>query len=43
MAWTDTATQIPLNGWMSDPKWKEVGTFCQLAFEQDIEGMAFSR
>ncbi|KAK0649230.1 S-adenosyl-L-methionine-dependent methyltransferase [Cercophora newfieldiana] len=30
--------KLPLNGWMKDPKWKEVGQFAQLALEQDIEG-----
>ncbi|KAK0611258.1 S-adenosyl-L-methionine-dependent methyltransferase [Immersiella caudata] len=30
--------KLPLNGWMEDDKWKEIGQFCRLALEQDIEG-----
>jgi len=30
----------PLNGYSTDKKWKEVGTWAQVAFDQDIEGYA---
>jgi len=34
----ENPAQSPLNGWMSEPKWKEIGVFSQVAFDQDIEG-----
>ncbi|KAK4446200.1 S-adenosyl-L-methionine-dependent methyltransferase [Podospora aff. communis PSN243] len=30
----------PLNGYMKEKKWKEIGMYSQVAFEQDIEGYA---
>ena len=30
--------RIPMTGWSSDPKWKEVGQFYALATEEGIEG-----
>jgi SAM-dependent methyltransferase len=30
--------QSPLNGYMKEKKWKDIGMYSQVAFEQDIEG-----
>jgi hypothetical protein len=33
-----TEGKSPLSGWMTEPKWRNIGIYSQAAFEQDIEG-----